>query len=361
MTSQGFRRAVALAAASLLIVAAAGCGSSSVSASAATITNLGDGADDVHINRSDFEDELQMLVENDDFRSLLSSNDIDANDESVDARVAASWLSQRITQVAIDAEYEARDAKVTEENRKQGEQQVIAQFGGEQTGKQIVDSLPKSFREDLIEGAARGFAVFDTYSQEPTDAEVRAFYKDNADQFACESGKEVAHILVKDEAQANDLMTQLRAGASFSDLATQFSTDTGSAQQGGSLGCLTSGAFVPEFQQAADSAALGTPVGPVKSEFGYHIILVNEFKNSIEDVRPQIVQALQQQGGQKAQDAILGRLDRMKVKVDPRYGKWGEVDDGQGGKRKQVIPPKSVDVRDGRETTTTAPSDQGSP
>jgi parvulin-like peptidyl-prolyl isomerase len=357
MTSRFFRGALALAAGAALVVAAAGCGTSDISADAATVSNLGKGSDDVHINRSDFEDELQKLIESDDFRRLLEQNDIAANKENVDARIAASWLSQRITQAAIDAEFEARGLKVSEANRELGRRQAAQQLGGEQVGAQVLGSLPKAFQKDLIEGAARFAAVFDSYAKHPSEAAARAYYEENRDQFDCASGKEVAHILVADAARANDLMTQLRAGASFASLAEQFSTDTGSAQQGGKLGCLTSGAYVPEFQSAAESAPPGTPVGPVKTQFGEHIILVTPFENSFQAAQAQIVAALQQQGQQKAQEAILKRLERMKVKVDPRYGKWGEVDDGQGGTSRQVIPPKSVDVRDGRApTTTTTPA-----
>jgi parvulin-like peptidyl-prolyl isomerase len=228
----------------------------------------------------------------------------------------------------------------------------------------VVASFPESFRDELIEGAARGFAVLDSYMEDPTEAEIRAFYEENRDQFECATGKEVAHILVEDEARANELMGQLAAGASFASLASQFSTDTGSASQGGSLGCLTRGTFVPEFEQAALAAAPGTPVGPVQTQFGYHIILTSAVDNSLDNARPQVVAALQQQSQQEAQAALLERLDRANVKIDPRFGTWGEVDDGQGGTRRQVIPPERVDVRDRRETTTTtvpAAAGQGVP
>lgn len=352
MMSRVFRRTVALAAVSLFVVAAAGCGTSDMSADAATVTNLGKGSDDVHVNRADFEDELQKLMANESFRSLLKANDISANKQSVDARVAASWLSQHITQAAIDAEFKARHAKVSEQDRTLGRDQVVRQFGGDQNAEKIVSSLPKKFRNELVEGAARGYAVIDSFA-DTSDTAARAYYDKHKGQFDCASGREVSHILVADEARANQIVAQLKSGTSFASLAQKYSTDPGSAKQGGKLGCLTSGTYVQEFQQAAEKAPVGTPVGPVKTQYGYHVILVTPFVNSFENAKVSVGQALEQQAQQRGQEALLKRIDELKVKVDPRYGKWGTVDDGQGGSSKQVIPPKSVDVRDRREPTTT--------
>jgi parvulin-like peptidyl-prolyl isomerase len=82
------------------------------------------------------------------------------------------------------------------------------------------------------------------------------------------------HILVETEEQAQDVLTALRSGESFADLARAVSTDTGSGAQGGELGWSPTYQFVAEFSQAVENAAIGEIVGPVESEFGYHIIQV---------------------------------------------------------------------------------------
>jgi parvulin-like peptidyl-prolyl isomerase len=84
------------------------------------------------------------------------------------------------------------------------------------------------------------------------------------------------HILLKTEQDANDVLNQLKAGASFDALAAEKSQDPGSKDTGGDLGWFTQGAMVAQFDQAAFSAPVGTVVGPVKSDFGYHLILVVE-------------------------------------------------------------------------------------
>jgi foldase protein PrsA len=82
------------------------------------------------------------------------------------------------------------------------------------------------------------------------------------------------HILVADEAAAQDVLTRLANGENFAVLAAELSTDTGSAQLGGDLGWFGSGKMVAEFEDAAFSLGIGETSGPVASTHGYHIIQV---------------------------------------------------------------------------------------
>lgn len=81
------------------------------------------------------------------------------------------------------------------------------------------------------------------------------------------------HILVKDEKVCRDLKTQIEAGASFSDLAAKHSLCP-SGKQGGSLGEFFRGQMVPEFDQVVFTEEVGKTHGPVKTQFGYHLILI---------------------------------------------------------------------------------------
>ncbi len=84
------------------------------------------------------------------------------------------------------------------------------------------------------------------------------------------------HILVADEAKAKDIMAAIQQGESFADLAKADSTDTGSGGQGGELGWKGKGAYVQEFEDAvwSDKVKVGDVLGPIKSQFGYHIIQI---------------------------------------------------------------------------------------
>jgi peptidyl-prolyl cis-trans isomerase C len=132
-----------------------------------------------------------------------------------------------------------------------------------------------------------------------TDAEIKAEY----DKFvASNGGKEykASHILVEKEEDAKKIIADLKKGAKFGDLAKKMSKDPGSGQNGGDLDWATPSSYVPEFAEAMTKLKKGetTPV-PVKSQFGWHVIRVDDIRQaqvpSFDEVRPQIAQTLQQQ------------------------------------------------------------------
>jgi peptidyl-prolyl cis-trans isomerase C len=84
-----------------------------------------------------------------------------------------------------------------------------------------------------------------------------------------------AHILVKREDQAKDILAKIKAGENFGEMAKKFSTCP-SGKRGGDLGWFTRGKMVKEFEKAAFEGQKGAVVGPVKTEFGYHLIKVLE-------------------------------------------------------------------------------------
>ena len=138
-----------------------------------------------------------------------------------------------------------------------------------------------------------------------TDADVQAEY----DKFvAANAGKEykARHILVETEDQANKILADLKKGAKFEDIAKKQSKDPGSGANGGDLDWAAPASFVPEFSEAMIKLKKGeTTTVPVKSQFGYHIIRVDDIRQAqlpkIEEVKPQITQQLQQQRLQKYQ------------------------------------------------------------
>ena len=126
-----------------------------------------------------------------------------------------------------------------------------------------------------------------------------------------------SHILVSAEDDAHAVIHLLDTGGDFALLAVSVSQDPGSGQSGGSLGCVPLGAFVPTFERAVLGAlAEGLSlVGPVPSQFGFHVIRIDEVRT----VDPVPFEAL----GQRASAALLqvAGLSR-EVQVDARYGIW---------------------------------------
>ena len=161
---------------------------------------------------------------------------------------------------------------------------------------------------------------------------------------SCPSGRLVEHILLHTLPAAKAAYEQIRNGAQFAAVAKAKSVDTGSAQLGGILGCVAPGEFVAEFQKVAEQVPFDTVTVPVKTKFGYHLILVRRWDPRLADSQ-QIAQSLQQ-----AASAVLdARVKALHVKVDPRFGEWGLHDGSQGQKVYNVQAPKSPTPRTARE------------
>ncbi|MFM0035645.1 peptidylprolyl isomerase [Paraburkholderia strydomiana] len=145
-------------------------------------------------------------------------------------------------------------------------------------------------------------------NNQPTDAEVTARY--NA-LIKDAGGKEyhLHHILVDNEQQAKDLIAKIKGGASFEELAKQYSKDPGSGKNGGDLDWSDPKAYVPEFAAAATHLQKGQMTDtPVRTQFGWHIIRVDDVRAitppPLEQVRAQIVQQIQQEKLQAFEEGL---------------------------------------------------------
>lgn len=132
-----------------------------------------------------------------------------------------------------------------------------------------------------------------------TDADLKAEY----DKFAAANGgKEfkARHILVENEAQAKTIIASLKKGGKFDDIAKKQSKDTGSGAKGGDLDWANPSSYVPEFSEALQKLGKGQLTEtPVKTQFGYHVIRVDDVRDAqlpkFDEVKPQIAQQMQQQ------------------------------------------------------------------
>lgn len=113
-----------------------------------------------------------------------------------------------------------------------------------------------------------------------TDEQIKTFFDSHQEQYGGQPEQVKArHILVATEGEAKDLIAQLQKGASFEQLAKDKSTDTGTKDLGGDLGYFSRGSMVPEFDKAAFEQKTGEfSATPIKTEFGYHIIKVEDHK-----------------------------------------------------------------------------------
>ena len=138
---------------------------------------------------------------------------------------------------------------------------------------------------------------------EVTEEDMKAFYEENSNYFEKGATVSAKHILVKEEDKCQEILEEIIAGKVFEEAAQQYSTCP-SGQKGGDLGEFGKGQMVKEFEEAAFAAEIGQVVGPVKTQFGYHLIKV-EAKNEatvtpFEEVKEQIRRNLMQQKQNKA-------------------------------------------------------------
>jgi foldase protein PrsA len=177
-----------------------------------------------------------------------------------------------------------------------------------------------------------------------TDAAVTEAYVANKEQLET---VEASHILVKDKALADKLVKDLQGGADFAALAKEHSTDKASGANGGALGPNPRGRFVADFEKTVWSANVGELAGPVKTEFGYHIIKVTK-RPSEAELKETVRTGLATQAGRIK---LLDRIRKdIKVTVNPRYGRWD-------AEKLEVVPAAG----DPDDPSTPAPSGGSAP
>jgi peptidyl-prolyl cis-trans isomerase C len=190
--------------------------------------------------------------------------------------------------------------------------------------------------KDITEDLARNLAIqrlllADVGDTQPTEAEERRFYQQNAERMKRSAQVRVRHILVGAPAdapaqqreaarrEAESLLARVRAGEDFAELAGETSDDPGSRGQGGLLPWLGRGETVPPFEQAAFGLEPGQVSEVVESPFGYHVIRLEERRGEstvpFDEARPQIRELLERR---ESRDQLRAKVDslRRQAKVE---------------------------------------------
>lgn len=148
-----------------------------------------------------------------------------------------------------------------------------------------------------------------------TDEAMKKVYAEAAKQMGEEQEVRARHILVETEDQAKAILADLKKGGDFAAIAKEKSKDTGAAAQGGDLGYFTKDQMVPEFAEVAFKLDKGKLSDPVKSQFGWHIILVEDKRQKpvpeFDKVKDQIESYVQR----KAQADLVTKL-RAEAKIE---------------------------------------------
>jgi parvulin-like peptidyl-prolyl isomerase len=324
-----------------LSILGSACGSSSTTAAS---------VNDATISKSDIIDELKALIGAVDKvpedvlpaadRDNLLKGLLDADRKLPSAESAANLLTNKIISRLVEQSLVKYNLTVEDQDTQASTADIESS---------LYNYVAPKYRDAAIAEGARTSRLSrfleDTDHVWYTDADVAAFYEmGKKDRFLGEAC--TAHILVADEALAKELLKQIKDGADFAAVAAANSTDASNKDRGGDLGCNAKGAFVPEFEAAVANAKDGDLIGPVKTDYGYHIIKVTTSykERALDDaLKTEIGTQLAQPRGWL--DYTLGQT---KITVNRQFGTWDPVET-------KVVPPVGATPA---ATTTVAPQEQ---
>ena len=315
-----FRRLAPLLA--LLAVVATACGT--VDSPALTINGE-------EVSVESVQDELKTIRENRAYRDALEqAYEVELGGQgkgTFSSAFTAQVLSLQVYYELLEQALADQGATLSDANIEEARQIVEQQLTS--LGEGVLKRFPKKYRDRLARQEAIVALAAEEAAKSAGSGEV---------ELAC-----VSHILItteaRPEAEAKRIIDEIKAeiagGADFAAVAQARTEDPGSKESGGDLDCGPAGRFVPEFDEAAFSQPVGEVGDPVKTDFGYHLILVSS-RELGEDPA----------GGddQAALNAFVSEVvcdEDAEVDVNPRYGRWDRSPCDEGGLA-SVTPPRTV-------------------
>ncbi len=319
---------VALAAAASVLLASCGL----LSSSSPDDPNAASVDGGVTITRDELEDELDVIRSNDGFRETLESSygvALEGTGKGSDnTAFVARVLTYDLYYALIEDELERRGIEITEAVVEEAKDRLASD-----PGEEIMDALPDSYQETLVHREAMLLSLIDATGAPYEPSKGEEYFNAHREEFdsLCFS-----HILVSTddlsdsaaEEAATALSARLAEGADFAALASTESDDTTSAEQNGEVGCYTlaSGDIDTEFMTGALQATVGEVTEPVRSQYGYHLILVTsrtpatDYASAESDVSTR----LDDLGREAYNDALLEAICPPEVTVNSRYGTWDD-------------------------------------
>ena len=274
-----------------------------------------------HTTRADFESQVKSDMELNRLQALITGG-INVSDNTVREAYLKQGTKVKFDYVVVNAEDLRKQINPTDAQLQQFFQQNATRYATAIPEQRKLEYV--SFDASSLPGGRHAV----------TDAQIQAYYGAHQAQYAVKDQAKVRHILIAvprgadaktdaaARAKAEDLLRQIKAGGNFAELAGKNSDDPGSKVQGGELGWLNPGQTVPAFDKAAFSLAPGQISDIIKTEFGYHILQVEEKKTAhvkpLSEVRAEIVPLLEQQqvGGAEQNFANQLTADAAKNGLD---------------------------------------------
>ncbi len=321
-----FRTAFVASVVGIALVATAACGSASPYAAK---------IDGQAISEDTLVGELRSIAANEDYLKLVEERQPvrGSGQGTFDSAFTALALTRQIYYTLIEAELDRRKLTLGESELAAARALVVEQLSGEE----VFVKFPKSYQDDLVRRQAELDLLTLAVNELGTPEQAaRTFYDNNPNEFAAAC---VSHILVADEAKANELRARLAAGEDFATIARADTIDEGTKAAGGDLGCdiTPETNFVPEFQLAVFTQPVGEVGAPVLTQFGYHLVKVTQ-----RDVAPfdQVKDVARQKVTDAGQERVLALLQesvqKARIEINPKYGSFRKTGSSPG-----VVPPES--------------------
>jgi peptidyl-prolyl cis-trans isomerase D len=263
-----------------------------------------------NLTRDKFEDEIKKEIEENRLRALITGGVTISDQEVKDS------FRQQGTKIKFDYAVLTSEDLLKQINPTDAELEAFFK----QNAAKYATAVPEARKIQYI---AFTDSNLPQGTPQVTDAEIQQYYTQHLKDYQLEDQVKVRHILVKADgtdpkadvaakAKAQSILDQLHHGGDFAELAKKNSDDPGSKEQGGELGFLKRGATVPEFDQAAFSLQPGQTSGLVRSKYGYHIIQVEERQTAhtrpLDEVKATIRTTLTRQKEGERQQAFAQQL-----------------------------------------------------
>ncbi|WP_277587114.1 peptidylprolyl isomerase [Psychrobacillus antarcticus] len=229
--------------------------------------------------------------------------------ETLMTQYGTDALDTLITNKIFEMEAKSEGITITEKDIQAELTELIESYGGQEEYEGVLEANNVE-EEALIKDISTHQLQTKVMEKvvDISDEELTTYFEENKTTFAQTEQVEASHILVADEATAKEVKTKLNDGGDFAELAKEYSTDTSSSTDGGSLGYFGTGEMVEEFENVAFKMNIDEVSEPVESEYGFHIIKVTGKKDAKEAVFEDV------------KEEVYNNL--LEIRINEEYSSW---------------------------------------
>ena len=303
-----------------LLLAGAAC-TSTTSAPAASVNGT-------TVSTEDLVEELNAIQGNpeylDSLKSGASANGVTivgTTPDSFDAAFVSQVLLRQLDYSLIRHEVENRHLAISDACKRQARDDQLQRLVQDPTKAEAVfNKFPRQYQDVLLERNTDITALEAALNGQECgkSLDAQTYYDTHQDQFTKQC---ISLIAVNDQATADNVVAQARAGADFGGLVQQYSVDPSSKAQNGVVGCLLPSQFNPSIVDVVTSAKVGDVLDPLPAQGGVSILKVTDRQVApFSEVQADAEQAAQSSGTQAFSTWLRDARNNAKVTVDSRYG-----------------------------------------